>query len=604
MQRWTPILLFAMTSTLLATVDGGAIYKTTCAGCHAKPAERVPDESALQQLSARHILRTLQSGSMSLIGLGLSQQQKIAVSEFVSGKELNNSESDWLRTASCSQSTHVTVFAAGWTGWSPDEQNTRFQPQPGLASADIPRLQLKWAFGFPGEAVAFAQPTVSGGRLFVGSASGDVYSLDAKTGCVLWTFPAEASVRTAISLGPASAFGPRLAFFGDFRANAYAVNADTGKLVWKAHLDTHPFSRITASPVWYNGRVYMGISSFEEGATIGRGYECCTFRGSVVALDSATGREIWQTYTISAPAQPTTKTKSGTQLYGPSGAAVWGAPTVDSQRGLLYVGTGDNYTTPSTEWSDSILALNLDSGTIAWARQMTAKDTYHALCKPNGSCPEGEGPDSDFGSSPVLVRAKNRDLIIAAQKSGIVYALDPDAKGKVVWQTRVAKGGVFGGVQWGPAADNQRLYAAVSDLQTKVTGLKMTADPKIGGGLTALSLTDGEALWNAAPPVCGDRPQCSPAQTAAVTAIPGVVFSGARDGVLRAYSVADGKVIWSADTVRTYQTVNGVEAHGGAIDGPGPAIAGGMLYVNSGYAWWGGHAGNVLLAFGLPDSRQ
>ena len=285
--------------------------------------------------------------------------------------------------------------------------------------------------------------------------------------------------------------------------------------------------------------------------------------------------------------------------WGPSGAGVWGSPTLDAKRGLLYVTTGDNFSTPATDMSDSVLALDLKTGRIVWSKQVTPGDVFGGACS-GGKCP---GPDYDFGSSVLIEKLPNgRDVLLAGQKSGVVYALDPDRKGAILWQTRVGKGGTNGGVQWGMASDGQKVYAAVSDLVRKappgtVIQVGLPPDPTQGGGLTALRISNGEKVWYAAPQPCGSKPECSPAQPAAVTAIPGVVFSGSDDGHLRAYTTEDGRVLWDFDTVREYQTANGVRGKGGSLDGAGPVIVGGMLFVNSGYARNGGIAGNVLLAF-------
>ena len=587
---------------------GEGVYKHACAGCHAKAAERVPSEATLRQLSARHILRTLETGTMALVGLGLTREQKIAVAEYTSGgKSVNDDDSGWLKQALCAPSSarkFTGLKGSLWTGWSPIPSNTRWQPEPGLSVAEASRLELRWSFAFPGDAAAFAQPTYASGRLFVGSAGGDVYSLDAKTGCVWWRYRADASVRTAITLSERSASerGRYTAYFGDFSGTVYAVDAEDGKLLWKRRLDHHAFARITATPTFHNGRLYVGVSSLEEAATVSPAYECCTFRGSLHALDARTGEPVWKTWTIPEAAKPTIKNKAGRQVHGPSGAAVWAAPTIDARRGLLYIGTGDNYTYPASARSDAVVAVRISSGEIVWSRQFTPNDVWHVGCASSGNCEKEEGPDHDFGSSPMLIRHGDHDLLIAAQKSGHVYALNPDREGELRWQTRVALGGIFGGIQWGPATDGEHVYAAISDHRNAVRGIRMTPDPKTGGGLVALRLADGSVAWKAPAPICGDRPMCSPAQMAAVSGMPGVIFSGARDGYMRAYSAANGKLLWAADTARSYDTVNGVNGQGGSIDGGGPCIAGGMVFFNSGYSWFGGRPGNVLLAF-APASQ-
>jgi polyvinyl alcohol dehydrogenase (cytochrome) len=462
---------------------------------------------------------------------------------------------------------------------------------------------VKWAFALPGELSASGQPVIAGGRVFVGSPNGYVYALNAEKGCVHWFYQAASGVRGALSIGrietPSGA--KDAAFFGDLAANVYAVDAASGALIWKTKVETHPLARVTGSVALHNGRLYLGTSSGEEIASVATDYQCCTFRGSVMALDARTGSTVWKTYTIDEP-KPTKKNKAGAQMFGPAGVAIWTAPTIDPTRNVLYVTTGNNYSDPTTANSDAFMAFDRDNGKILWVRQITANDAYTSSCRmpDKTNCSEVGGPDVDFASSAILVSLGNgRRALVAGQKSGVVHAVDPDRNGEMLWSVRIGKGGTIGGVQWGSAADANNIYVALSDAGR--ISLTYTAssdiDSKVGGGMFALRLKDGERAWYVAAPPCGDKPRCSPAQSAAVTAIPGIAFSGSIDGHLRAYTTADGKVIWDFDTIRSYDAVNGVTARGGSLDGPGPAIADGLLVTNSGYSGAGGMPGNVILAF-------
>jgi len=472
-----------------------------------------------------------------------------------------------------------------WTGWSPSSTNDRFQSAAGLTVDQVQKLKLKWAFGFEGDNIVFAQPSVIGNNLFVGSASGKVRAMDARTGCTHWTFQAESAVRPAIAIVPVGKTHALL--FGDRAGTFYSLQSETGRVLWKKQVDDHAGARVTGSAVVHEGVIYIPVASGEETLARRDGYACCTFRGSVVALRVVDGSQVWKTYMISEAAR---KTGEG---WGPSGAGIWSAPTLDAKRGRLYVGTGNNYSEPATDTSDAIVAVDLKTGKIAWARQTRPGDILNGNCQAKENCP---GPDYDFGASPILANVDGgRQLVLAGQKSGIVYALDPDKDGQIVWEARVGKGGVNGGVQWGMASDGKNLYAATSDVVRRGAA---GYDPKQGGGLTALRIADGKQVWYAAPPACGDKMGCSPAQSAAVTVIPGVVFSGSLDGHLRAFSSEDGKVLWDFDTVRDFATVNGVKANGGGVDGPGAVVASGMVFVGSGYQRTGGMGGNVLLAFG------
>jgi polyvinyl alcohol dehydrogenase (cytochrome) len=475
-----------------------------------------------------------------------------------------------------------------------------------MTAADVGRLELEWAFGFPGDVIAFAAPTIVGGTLFVGSAGGIVYALDASTGCVHWQYDARGPVRAApVVAGRGDAL---TLLFSDQNGGVHAIDARTGTQRWRVRVEEHEATRLTGSFALADDIVFVPAASWEETRSINPGYECCTFRGSVTALRVADGSRVWKTYLVDTPVR-TGATSVGTATFGPSGAGVWSTPTVDHERGLLYVTTGDNYSHPATSTSDAIVALDLDDGHIVWLQQTTPNDVYNSSCGTQGpNCPDDRGPDYDFGAAALLLRtAAGREMLVAGQKSGVVYGLDPDDDGRVLWQTRVGEGGVNGGVQWGMASDGTYVYASVSDvvrpprLMARAGAVgNAPLDPERGGGLTALRLADGSKAWFAPGHPCSPpKPGCSPAQPAALTAIEGAVFSGSLDGHLRAFSTEDGRVLWDFDTARDYATVNGVTGTGGSLDGAGPVIAGGMLFVNSGYPRFGGMPGNVLLAFRL-----
>lgn len=589
-----------------ATPDGGAVYQEHCASCHDTAAGRVPSREAMKELTPRRIVNSLESGIMFMPGRRMTPAERVAVAEFLTAKQFAV-EPVRSSAGTCAERGPLNANSPQWSGWSPDPGNSRFQPTGGISASDLPRLRLNWAFGFEGDVMAFAQPSIYGGRVFTGSAGGTVYALDSASGCIVWRFEADAAVRTAIVIakeGNARTAARRAAarttlWFGDLHSNVYAVDAASGVLRWKKKLDPHSSARITAAPALHNGKLYVPVSSFEEGMASMPGYECCTFRGSVVALDATTGTRLWQRFMVNRIARPMAKNSAGAQQYGPSGVAVWSSPTVDAKRGLLYVTTGDNYSDPSTGLSDSVLALRLGTGTIAWSQQLTANDRWNAACLGDKvNCPIDSGPDHDFGAPAILTKTTTgRELIVAAQKSGTLYALDPAAAGKIIWKTSVGKGGPLGGIQWGHTIDRDKVYAPISDVS--LTDMSGT-----GGGIAALTLDTGALAWKAPPAVCGDRSPCSPAQMAAATAIPGAVFSGARDGIMRAFSSEDGRVLWSYDTFRDFGTVNGVTARGGSIDGPGPVIAGGMLLFTSGYSLWNGRGGNVLLSFTLSGETS
>lgn len=577
---------------------GVALYAKHCATCHdtPDPQSRIPAKSVLQKRPVTAILQALTSGVMKQQGAALSNVERLAIAKVLGSSEVvMNAPSlnpcpaaDWKPRAS----------SGSWNGWANSDANWRFQPKPGFAAAAVPNLKLKWAFGFPGGTSVRGQPTVFAGRLFIGSHDGTVYALDAATGCQHWSTTVPAPIRTAIAIGQVQ--GRWILLAGDSAGYLHALDATTGAPRWKLHLDEHPAALVTATPVIHQGRVYVGVASYEESSATNPTYLCCSFRGSMVAVDGANGKLVWKTYTIDAEAKAGPISKRGKPTLGPSGVGVWSAATLDPTHGVMYVTTGDNYSDPPTPTSDAVMALSLDTGQVQWVKQILANDAFNSSCAnpTKFNCPDSDGPDHDLGASAMLVNlAGKRRALILAQKSGEVHAVDPDKQGEVLWHARVGKGGVLGGIQWGISTDGRLAYAAVSDL-----GFGPRRH-EAGGGITALRLDNGERVWHTPAPPCAPQP-CSPAQSSAITAMPGVVFSGSIDGHLRAYSTADGKIIWDYNTTPAFTTVNGVAAHGGSMDVGGPVIAAGRLYVGSGYGQWGGKPGNVLLAFEIsPPGR-
>lgn len=561
-------------------VSAQSLFEQNCAMCHA-------DTAPLKQLTADAIYKAMSTGSERTRAAALNEGAKRSIAEFLSGGKLNIAAfADAKQMPNrCAGSARMTDSGAAWNGWGDGATNTRFSP--GLKASDVPKLKLKWAFGFPGVSAVWGQPSVVGGRVFLGVDTGFVYSLDAATGCVRWSYEAEAGVRTAITV--AKLGGNRYAaYFGDMKASAYAVDADTGELIWKMKVEDHPTARITGAPALFEGKLYVPVASSEEGAGGNPRYPCCTFRGSVAALDAATGKQIWKTWVIAEAPQQLAKTASGVERWGPAGGGVWSAPTIDAKRHVLYATTGDAYTEPAAKTTDSIVAMNLDTGKVEWTAQGTANDVWLAGCNaknPTGNCPQNLGPDQDFSASTILkTLANGKRILVAGQKSGNVWGLDPDDNGKVVWKTALTNNTTeFGGkIIWGGAADDQAAYFGLGP-----------------GGIAGVALRDGERKWftplEPAPAMAKH-----PGQDGPLTAVSGVVFSGGWDGVLRALSASDGKVIWEYNTVRDYETVNGVPGKGGSMGAAGPVVVGGMLFTNSGYVGVkAGMPGNVLLAFGV-----
>lgn len=599
---------------------GEAAYKKVCAACHmsvlenagatgpapgADPnAPRAAPREMLRQFTPEAVLAALTDGKMQAQGSLLSEAERRAVAEFATGRAIGAAaraaQSAKPNLCTSPQPMAQPARGASWNGWGNGESNARFQPKKvgGLTAADLPRLKLKWAFGYPNVSSARAQPAVVGGRLFAASETGEVWALNARTGCGYWTFKAQAGVPTALSVGPYKGTNGKrgyAVYFGDRRANVYALDANTGKQIWTRRADDHKVAGITGSPILHDGRLYVPIQGIgEEGTGATNNYPCCTFRGNLNAFDASTGEPLWKTYTI-GQSQPRGKNTAGVQMFGPAGGGIWSTPTIDAKRGLVYVATGNGYADPPQPGTDAILAMDLKTGAVKWTRQLQPNDNWAMGCGPtnadNPACPAALGPDFDFSASPVLTKAGSRELLVLPQKSGVAWAIDPDKQGEVVWQYRFGKGSGLGG-QWGTAIDGDTAYFGVADLLTPTPG-----------GMRAVNTSTGQLIWEKPPQpkLCAVIPgaACSAGQGGALTAIPGAVLNGGLDGGLRAYARASGEIIWMFDTNREFDTVNGLQAHGGGMDHSGPVVVDGMLYTNSGYGGFVAHPGNVLLAFGL-----
>ncbi len=582
------------------------LFQKHCASCHDSAAgaqSRVPQVQVLKTMTPAAIQRTLESGIMKQQAAPLSGDERLKIASYLGTAVTASRRHDELANA-CS-STAALKGSAAWASWGGGPNNTRFQSakDAGMQVDDLPRLKLKWAFAFPDTSTMRSQPAVYGGQVFVGGQDGSIFALDATTGCAHWSTTVQSQIRSGITVGEIvvdKSGGKPAVFFGDSAGFVYALDAATGKPLWKMQPDEHPASTVTATPVFHQGRLYVGSASREEALSVSAGYPCCSFRGSEMALDAATGKVLWKRYMIPEIA------KKRAKGLGPSGVAVWTAATLDPEHDTMYVTTGDNYSEPTTPLSDAVVALRMSNGEILWSKQFTANDAWNSSCQLPGkvNCPSGEGPDFDFAASASLVPLANgKRVLLLGQKSAVVYAIDPDRKGQVLWQSRIGEGGTVGGIEWGPATDGRNIYVALSDIRFKVdrkpgsNDRAYQLDPTKGGGIFAFRIDNGERVWQTPPPGCGTRSPCSPAQSAAISAIPGAVFSGSEDGHLRAFSTANGKIVWDYDTAHEYKTVNGVPGHGGAIDVAGPVAAGGMLFTVSGYPARGGLGGNVLLAF-------
>jgi len=590
------------------TLPGAAIYHRVCQQCHEGQALKAPARTFIEMMPPETIVRALTIGIMQLQASGLSDQDKRDVAEYLSGTKFG-APAPPTAPGCVGRAAHFDLAhepeVSGW-GFSPE--NTHFIPGSvaRLSPSDIPKLKVKWTFAYPGAMRARSRPTFAYGALYVGSQNGTVYALDAKSGCIRWTFSATAEVRTSV-LVPPTTVKQKIAYFGDIIGRVYAVDALTGRELWRQRVDDHPSATITGTPVFHAGVLYVPVSSLEEG-TADPTYPCCTFRGSVVAIETSSGTRLWKRYTIDEVPVQTGLTKIGTKVFAPSGAAVWNTPTLDVKRGLLYIGTGNNYTGPADARSNSIVALNLQTGNVAWVWQVVAGDAWNVGCMVGlDSCPANSGPDADIGSGVVLSKLANgEDRLFVGLKSGMAIAVDPVSHDRALWSNRVGRGSIQGGIQFGMAYDGSRLYVPIADMANSMDSSNLLRDKSAGvarPGLYALDPNSGAVLWSTpADDACHGRQYCDAGILASIAAIPGAVFAGHMDGRLRAYDSATGNVLWQYDTTPPAMTLGGATGHGGSIGGGGPVIYDGMVYENSGYGLYFHMPGNLLVAFSV-DGR-
>ena len=600
--------------------SGEAVYNTRCKSCHEPAVERAPSRAELVFHTPADIVTALTTGVMAPMAKGLSRPEIEAVALYLApGQKLGSTGSDQM----CASNGPIKASASDWPALGPDENSSRFQPNPGIGAAEVPRLKVKWAFSMAGG----GQPVVVGDWLFITNRGGKFYALDAKTGCVHWAIEDASSRTTPMVIRSSISPSGWATFVGVGKRVVRAFDAQTGKEIWHSEsLENHMASNITGTPVVSGDQIFVPLSSGEEVVAMQPNYACCTFRGSLAALDLKTGQKQWQTFMITAPLQPTRKNANGIQMLGPAGAPVWASPTVDAKRGLVYLVTGDSYTDATTDGDDAIVAVEMKTGKVRWRNQVTTNDNFIVGCSGPvkvANCPSPTGPDYDFGATPILFKRGNKQILVAGQKSGIVYGVDPDT-GHTLWKTAVGAGSPLGGIEWGIGADSKYVFVPNSDIGEIFNEIAIAAGaappaPENAApgkpGLSALDPFTGKVVWNTPAPVApchyaGDRSKdftkgaCVRAQSAAPGVMPGIVFSGTLDGWFRAYDAANGKIVWEfSTTAQTYNTVNANPAQpGGGIDGMGPTIAGGMVYTMSGFngaARTGSNGVNVLLAFSV-----
>jgi len=589
---------------IAGSIDGMALYQAHCAACHDGQVPRAPHMITFSTIGAATILNAMNNGVMRAQAAALSASEREVLAGFLAGEAMAPPKP--ILACSDPMSELASIDAAAMQGWGGNAENHRHSDGAGLDRNNVDQLALKWVFAYPGALRARSQPLVHDGVIFVGSQSGDIYALDLESGCAHWTYSAGAEVRSSLSLGQLPDRDDPVIYMGDFSATVHAIDAIDGSLIWRSSVGDHPDATITGSPKLHEGSLYVPISSSEWATAADPGYACCTFRGGVVSVDATSGELNWRAHVIDQPAAETGETNPfGAVRKGPAGAPVWNSPTIDAKRGVLYVGTGEAYTSPAADTSDAVLAFSLATGERQWAKQLLGGDAWNMACfiGEAANCPEEDGPDLDIGASTVLWSGGDRDYLLVGQKSGDVYALDPDKGGAVVWHNKVGRGGFLGGVHWGMSVNEDSLFVPIAD--TTITG-RFTGP--VSPGIHALDPTSGEVRWyTPSAPDCEGKspiPVCDQGMSAAITSTDQLIFAGSLDGNLNAYDSLSGEILWSFDTFGDFESVSGDTALGGSIESDGPVLYKGHVLINSGYQFGARMPGNALMVFSLPPKAD
>lgn len=482
--------------------------------------------------------------------------------------------------------------------WGTRHNGQRFQSAENTSiNADTARdLTLKWAYGLATDSPR-SYPLVTSDTIFIGDGGRGLVALDRETGCVRWENNSVKDISTAIV--PATIGGQAALVFSERTRGVYAASAATGKILWHKHITRNPVPMYSGTPLVFSNKVFVPISSQEIALSFNPFYGCCTTTGAMAALDVQTGELLWYRPTIEQEPRVTGRHFLFVEKHGPSGAPVWGAPMLDTKRKLLVYGTGQNYSHPTTQTSDAIFAVHIDTGEIAWVSQFTANDAYNMACEIDAAhpnCPNPSGPDLDFGAPPIKVSLHSgKEIYLAGQKSGDIYAIEPET-GNTVWSTKIGSGGKLGGIHWGMAASEALglLFVPISDVNGEDN------DPTRTPGLYALDLSDGRIKWRLQRQSQCTEPTCWTGLSAAISAGPGIVVTGGLDGILEVVKADDGERLWSFDTNREFTSVNNIPTKGGGIDAHGAMLADNLLIVSSGYGSFFQEGGNALLVFSIP----
>jgi polyvinyl alcohol dehydrogenase (cytochrome) len=581
---------------------GEAVYKQYCASCKGLPGgTSSPTRETLARMSSGQISNALITGKMIAQAGPLSSQQVSYVSDYLS--DAAAVDDTWLAAMRCPANrrtprldTQPTVSTFGF-----DIRNRRnlSYAQAGLKAADLSNLEIAWVIGFPDAVTMRSQAAVVGNSIFVpvGESKNRVFAFDisdkAKP-CLQWVFEGERTIRTSAGYGVRKD-GRRVIMVGDMGAYIHMIDATNGKELWSSHMGLFPGSISTATPVLVGDKVIAPSSQYEIMMAAQPNYECCKTHGGVVALDAMTGKRVWEGHTMEN-AKPIRDRGDGKMLWGPAGAPVWNSPSIDVKRNRLYVGTGEANSDTAHKNTDALMSFDLTTGKILWSHQATADDVFNVGCGPTGgglNCSKNTVfRDVDFGASTILAtKPDGKDIVVAGQKSGTVWAMNPD-DGSVVWRTHIGTGG-----------PNTHVYAPISYPGRTIPGQEVPAD--LRPGLYAVNLQDGTIDWKfEVKPDCTDQrkkfvPRCGSlfGLSGAPTVIGDHIVTGGLDGRVYVVERKTGKLVSQWDTARDFDTLNGVKGNGASVDNASIIAANGLLIMNSGYGLFGQGAGNVMIGY-------
>ena len=599
------------------THPGKAVYDRACASCHDHPdTTRAPSFTALRGMRYGSIHFALSEGKMQAQGATLTSGERASLIDYLVGRGV--ADDSWVAKMMCPAGSGAGGVAAAPSvasfGFDLRNQRHLTRQQAGLATADFRHLEFAWALAFPNATAMRAQAAVAGSTVFLPvSDFGQLYAIDVSSPkpCFKWVYKNDIPLRTGAAYGELPGSHRKVLIFGDIAPLIHMIDATTGQEIWHQSVRLTSLSNGTGTPVLHGDRVYVPLSASEINFGADENHECCKTHGAVFALDALTGRIVWAAHTMQ-DAKPVRDRGDGKMLWGPSGAPIWNSPSFDLKRGLLYVGTGEATSEPAEPTTDAILAIEMATGAIRWHFQATPNDIFLTGClnRRNGlNCPKDSVfLDADFGASTIFVSRKGgRDLVLAGQKSSTLWALDPD-KGSLVWSRNFGPGSIVGGIHWGIATDGTRVFAPVSVLP----GADGKLSPGQVPGLHAVNIDTGKVEWSFLPQAecSGERAtrvkSCAGGLglSGAPTVVDSAVVVGSLDGFLRAFDARTGELLFKYDTIRDYETANGVPGKGGSIDNASIVAANGYVFVNSGYGLFPTQTpGNVFLAFRAKRAR-